>query len=245
MNNIQFSFLLTSLAGLATLIGALSIFLKGNKNKIIARSLFFAAGVMITVSLSDLIPEAYKILSNVYIVKIAIIYILIFIIIGFIFSMGIEKCVTSDNSLYRVGIFSMIAIILHNIPEGIVTFVTTNNNMSLGITLSIAIALHNIPEGISIAIPVYYATKSRFKAIMYTFLSGLSEFCGAIIAYIWLSNIINDKILAFLFSFIAGIMLYISIYELIPTANNYDVKRKCLFILLGVIVMIINIILFN
>ena len=115
----------------------------------------------------------------------------------------------------------MIAIILHNVPEGIATFMTSSNDLKLGITLTIAIALHNIPEGISIAIPIYYATTKKTKAIFYTFISGISELIGAIIAYLFLARYMTDAMMGILFSLIAGIMIHISIYELIPTSKSY------------------------
>lgn len=245
MNNIKIGFILTSIAGLSTLIGALIIFFKGKQEKIIAYSLSFATGVMITVSLLDLIPEAFNMLSNIYSLFPTIIYILIYINIGFIFSMLLDKYLPDNNNkLYRVGIISMLAIILHNIPEGIATFMATNSDISLGISLTIAIALHNIPEGISIAIPIYFSSKSHLKAIVYTLISGLSELLGAVITYFFLSDLINDKIMGFLFSFIAGIMIYISIYELFPTALKYRMKKTYLFLLIGIIFMIINLFLF-
>ena len=146
-----------------------------------------------------------------------------------------------SNNLYRVGIISMLAIIVHNIPEGIATFMATNSSVKLGLSLAIAIALHNIPEGISISIPIYHATKSRGKALLYTFISGISELFGAIITYIFLSNFINNTVLGFLFSIIAGIMIQISIYELIPTSYSYKNKKLfILFITIGVVFMIIN-----
>ena len=91
----------------------------------------------------------------------------------------------------------MIAIILHNVPEGIATFISSSKDISLGISLAIAITLHNIPEGISISIPIYYSTKSKFKALLYTFISGVSEPIGALIAYLFLSKYINDFIIFF------------------------------------------------
>lgn len=241
MNNVVLAFILTTLAGLSTMIGSFLIFFKSNE-KILISSLAFAAGVMISISITDLLPEAFKLLNN-FNLFLRIIYILIFICIGVIISMGIDKNIkiNKGNNLYRVGIISMLAIIIHNIPEGIATFMATNSSVKLGLSLAIAIALHNIPEGISISIPIYHATKSRGKALLYTFISGISELFGAIITYIFLSNFINNTVLGFLFSIIAGIMIQISIYELIPTSYSYKNKKLfILFITTGVVFMIIN-----
>ena len=163
-------FLLTFLASISTLLGGVLIFIKKQKN-IIIYSLAFAAGVMITVSITDLIPEAFNLLTTTYNNFYSILLILIFINIGIILSMIIDRFLPNNDELYRVGIVSMLAIILHNIPEGIITFITSSNDITLGITLTLAIAAHNIPEGITISLPIYYATNNRKKAIFYTFIS--------------------------------------------------------------------------
>lgn len=240
MNNVSFAFILTILAGLSTMLGSIFIFNKKNENIIIA-ALAFASGVMFTVSITDLIPESYNLLINIFPKFPAIIYMLIFVVSGILFSMFIDKYIPTDNSLYRVGVFAMLAIIIHNIPEGIATFMATNTNIMLGISLTIAIALHNIPEGISISIPIYYATNSKFKAIFYTFISAISEPFGALLTYLFLSNYINDRIMGFLFGLIAGIMIHISMYELLPTSKSYNkLSITWLFFILGLIVMLIN-----
>ena len=222
------------------MLGTIFIFKKKNENIIIA-SLAFASGVMFTVSITDLIPESYSMLINIFPKFPAILYVLIFIVSGIILSMIIDKYIPTDNNLYRVGVFTMLAIIVHNIPEGIATFMATNVNVMLGISLTIAIALHNIPEGISISIPIYYATNSKFKAIFYTFISAISEPFGALITYLFLSNYINDRIMGFLFGIIAGIMIHISMYELLPTSKKYNNhKLTYLFFILGVVLMLIN-----
>ena len=222
------------------MLGTIFIFKKKNENMIIA-SLAFASGVMFTVSITDLIPESYSMLINIFPKFPAILYVLIFIVSGIILSMIIDKYIPTDNNLYRVGVFAMLAIVIHNIPEGIATFMATNVNVMLGISLTIAIALHNIPEGISISIPIYYATNSKFKAIFYTFISAIFEPFGALITYLFLSNYINDRIMGFLFGIIAGIMIHISMYELLPTSKKYNnLKITYLFFILGVILMLIN-----
>lgn len=110
----------------------------------------------------------------------------------------------------------------------------------LGISICIAIALHNIPEGISIAIPIYYSTKSKKKAIFYTFIAGLSEPLGAVLTGLFLVNYINDMVLGLLFAFIAGIMIQISSLKLLPTGSDYDKKLSLIFFIVGVIVMLIS-----
>lgn len=238
--NIQ-AFMLTTLAGLSTLLGTLPIFIKNKTNKIIVSSLSFAAGVMITVSITDLIPESLNYINKTFKTIPTLLIIGIFISLGIIISMTIDKYINREGELYKVGIISMIAIILHNIPEGIITYLSSETNIKLGLSLTIAIALHNIPEGISIAVPIYYAKKSRGKAILYTLTSALSEPLGALLAYLFLSKIMNNTIMGIILSIVAGIMIQIALYELIPTSLKYKNKFKTiLFIIIGSIFMLLN-----
>ena len=239
---------LTTIAGLSTLLGTIPIFKKIKKDKIIINSLSFAAGVMITVSLIDLIPESISNIEKTFKIFPTILITGIFTIVGIIISITIDKYINikREGELYKVGLISMIAIILHNIPEGIITYLSSETNIKLGISLTIAIALHNIPEGISIAIPIYYGKKSRGKALYYTLISALSEPLGALLAYLFLKKIMNNIIMGIILSIVAGIMIQISTYELIPTSLKYKNKKETIiFILIGIIFMLINHLIFN
>jgi len=244
LNNVEYSFLISFLAGISTLLGCFLIFFKKTSNKILIGSLAFASGVMITVSLTDLIPSSFELLNKIYFPLFSILLIATFFTVGVIFSMLVDKYLPEEkgkSGLYRVGIFSMIAIILHNVPEGIATFMASTVDRSLGLSLALAISFHNIPEGISISIPIYYATKSKKKAITYTLISGLSEPFGALLAYLFLSPFMNDMIMGCLFSIIAGIMMHIAYYELLPTSLSYKNKKlSILFFLIGATFMLIS-----
>lgn len=243
MNENIFGFILTILAGLSTMIGTILIFIfKKKKDNIILSSLAFAGGVMLSVSIIDLIPEGYNLLKSTFYQLPAIIISLIAFSFGILLSIFVDKCFpTIENKLYKVGIFSMIAIILHNIPEGIATFLATTKEITLGLSIAISIALHNIPEGISISVPIYYATNSKKKAFLYTLISGISEPFGALLAYFFLQPIINDTIMGVIFFIIAGIMTHISCYELIPTSLNYKNKKLSLiFFAIGIIFILFN-----
>lgn len=247
-NSTLYAFILSFLAGISTVIGAFIIFFDKNKNnKMVTVSLSFAAGVMICVSLTDLLPNSFNMILNSNNSFPKLILTLIFLVLGIIISMLIDKYLPSEyenkdnKGLYKIGIISMVAIILHNIPEGIATFITSTNNLSLGITLTLAIALHNIPEGISIAVPIYHSTGNKLKAIMYALLSGMSEVIGSVLAYFFLSPFINDHIMAALYAIIAGIMIHISVYELIPGAYKDSTLKKVLkYFIIGFIVMIVS-----
>lgn len=247
-NSTLYAFILSFLAGISTVIGAFIIFFDKNKNnKIVTVSLSFAAGVMICVSLTDLLPNSFNMILNSNNPFPKLILTLIFLVLGIIISMLIDKYLPSEyenkdnKGLYKIGIISMVAIILHNIPEGIATFITSTNNLTLGITLTLAIALHNIPEGISIAVPIYHSTGNKLKAIMYALLSGMSEVVGSVLAYFFLAPFINDHIMAALYAIIAGIMIHISVYELIPGAYKDSTLTKVLkYFIIGFIIMIIS-----
>lgn len=234
MKNI-YPFIITLMSGLSTIIGYLSIYTKKNKEKIIKNALSLAAGTMTCISIIELIPESILLLKKQYI------YLVISIIIGMTLPLIIEKTTKKTKSLYKIGILSMIAIIIHNIPEGIITYITTISNEKLGITIALAIALHNIPEGISIAIPIYYATNSKNNAFKKVLISALSEPIGAILAT-HLQKHITNKIMGIILSFTAGIMTTISIVVLMPEALKYKEKKKTIvFFIIGILIMYISI----
>lgn len=239
--NIKTSLLIPILAGLSTTLGIIPCFFNfKNKEKLIANVLAFASGVMITISLISLIPEASALLNETYKPFPSLLICAIIIIIGIIISTLIDKKTEQykDNNLYKLGIMAALALMLHNIPEGITTFITSSVNQKLGYKLAIAITLHNIPEGLSIAIPIYYATKSKIQAFKYTFISGFSETFGAIFALMFLKNIITSTILSLILSLTAGIMIDISMYEFLPTAFKYKKdKVTFLYFALGIILM--------
>ena len=239
-----YSFLLTFIAGFSTMIGTILIFFKEKTNRVVVASLSFASGVMLTVSILDLIPEAITLLNYKSIIEILIIT--VFMVLGALLTRKIDKCMpevdnNSKKGLNRVGIISMFAIIMHNIPEGIATFMTTSTNLSLGLSLTIAIALHNIPEGISIAVPIFYSTGNRKKALFYTLVSAISEPFGALLAFLFLKPFMNNLVMGLLMAVIAGIMSYISFFELLPKSLSYKNKSlSYIFFVIGIIFMAIN-----
>jgi ZIP family zinc transporter len=149
------------------------------------------------------------------------------------------------RKLYRMGLFAAIAIAIHNFPEGIATFVGALKDTRVGIAIGIAIAIHNIPEGIAVSIPIYYATGSRKKAFIYSFLSGLAEPLGALIGYAVLMWFFNDIVFGVLFSSVAGIMVFISLDELLPTAREYGHHHLAAYgLVAGMAVMALSLLLF-
>ena len=239
--NYLYAFIMSFLAGLATNIGAIFIF-KKKENNILYKSFSFTIGVMLFVSIVDLIPSSIKLIINRGLTNINItkLFIYIFIIIIIISLINLFKTHSNKNKLYKIGIINMLSIILHNIPEGIATFITSITNIKLGFNIFLSIMLHNIPEGISIALPIYYSTNNKKKAFTYTLISGLSEFIGSLLAYLFLLPIINDSIMAFLYILTAIIMIRISFKEMMPIALKSGYKCFIIYFTLGLLVMLLS-----
>ena len=150
-----------------------------------------------------------------------------------------------NKNLMRMGIFTAIAVALHNFPEGVATFIATLQDPSLGIPIAVAIAIHNIPEGIAVSIPIYYATGSRKKALIYSFLSGLAEPVGAGIGFLVLMPFLTETLFGILFASVAGIMVFISLDQLLPAAREYGEHHLSIYGLVGgMMVMALSLLLF-
>lgn len=160
-------------------------------------------------------------------------------------------CPIHRQKLHRMGLFTALAIAIHNFPEGLATFLAALEDPSVGVAIAIAVALHNIPEGVSVSVPIYYATGNRIKAFWYSVLSGLSEPVGAIVAYVGLrffvgtdSGGVPSEVMGILFGGVAGIMVYISLDELLPTSRAYGKGHDSLFgLLAGMVVMALSLLL--
>lgn len=249
MQNIIIPLILSTLAGLSTLIGAIPIFFKikeKNLNKFISFCLSFSIAIMISISILDLIPTSFFEIVNFYGIGKTLIILLIAFIISYIIITYLSSLVEKESKgidLYKLGILNMIVLILHNLPEGIATFLSSYHSIDLGLRLSVAIMLHNIPEGISIAVPIYYATGSRRKAIKSTLISGLSEPLGAILAYVFLKRFVSELMISIVLIVVAGLMITLSIQEMLPRALKYkENKWIYLGLITGTILVIVNVI---
>ncbi len=263
--NILFALGLTIFAGLATGIGSIMSLLSKKFNpNFLAGSLGFSAGVMIYVSLVEIFVKAKDSLVAVHGLKTGNVYTVIAFFSGIALIALIDKLIPSfenpheirnleeknlnpaDNKkLLRMGLFSALAIAIHNFPEGLATFMGALNDPALGISIAVAIAIHNIPEGIAVSVPIYFATKNRKKAFWLSFLSGLAEPVGALIGYFILRTVFNDSIFGFIFAGVAGIMVYISLDELLPTAEEYGKHHIAIGGLIGgMAVMAVSLLLF-
>lgn len=266
-SNLFLAFGLTLFAGLATGIGSLMAFTsKQFSAKFLSAALGISAGVMIYVSMIEIFPKAKDSLGMVYGDKGG--YWLT--VLAFFVGMGIiaiidnlvpsyenphelrnvncdkKKAKPDEKKLMRMGVFSAIAIGIHNFPEGLATFMAAIKDPTLGISIALAIAIHNIPEGIAVSVPIYYATKSKSKAFIYSFASGLAEPVGAIIGFLLLKTFISEAAFGMVFAAVAGIMVYISLDELLPTAEEYGEHHVAIGgLVFGMIVMAISLVLFS
>ena len=156
-----------------------------------------------------------------------------------------KKTDNSNKKLLRMGMFTALAVGIHNFPEGLATFVAALQEPTIAIPIAVAIAIHNIPEGIAVSVPVYYATGSRKKAFLYSFLSGLSEPIGALVGYLILMPIMSDVVFGIIFAGVAGIMVYISLDELLPSAEEYGEHHLSIYgLVAGMVVMALSLLLF-
>lgn len=265
VGNILFAFGLTVFAGLSTGIGSIMAFFSKKFNpKFLAGSLGFSAGVMIYVSLVEIFVKARDSLEIVYGAKQGYWATVISFFVGIGIIALIDKLVPSfenphelkniegkvidsdnKNKLMRMGMFSALAIGIHNFPEGMATFLGALHDPTMGVSIAVAIAIHNIPEGIAVSVPIYYATKSRKKAFNYSFLSGLAEPIGALIGFFLLKSVFSDATFGLIFASVAGIMVYISLDELLPTAEEYGEHHIAIFgLIAGMIIMAVSLVMF-
>lgn len=253
MNGLTSALILTLIAGSATGIGgALVLFKKKISSNFLAGALGLSAGVMIFISLAELLPEAQAMIAGTgmqhgeafvliaFFVGMGIITLIDFAIPEYenpheasglsldarTAAVGVLEQTGNEKALHRLGLMSALAIAIHNFPEGIATFIGALNDPEMGAGISFAIAIHNIPEGIAVAIPIYYATKSKGKALLYATLSGLSEPIGALLCW-GIAAIFGVELTGgspafpLVLAAVAGIMIYISLDELLPTAEKY------------------------
>lgn len=225
------AFLLSTGAGLATALGSLiALFSKRENRRFLSFALGFAAGVMILVSVADLLPQARVHLLRGMQAQTADGLTLVFLCVGLACAAAIDRAlphrerktpVTGGKAaaLARVGAVTAAAVTLHNLPEGMATFMAGYAGLHVGLPVAVSIALHNIPEGIAVSAPLYYGTGSRAKAFTFSALSGLSEPVGALLAFTVLRPFLSPLLFGVLFAWVAGIMLYLSFAGLIPSAQ--------------------------
>lgn len=265
--NLLLAFGLTLFAGLATGIGSVLAFFTSRTNtKFLSVTLGFSAGVMIYVSMIEIFVKAKTSLVHALGNEMGNWLTVGGFFGGMLLIAGIDKFIPKQGNphelrkvedmegngskgkqtdLLKMGTFTALAIGIHNFPEGIATFTSALQDPKLGIAIAVAIAIHNIPEGIAVSVPVYFATGDRKKAFKLSFLSGLSEPVGALAAYLFLMPFLNEVMFGIIFAAVAGIMVFISLDELLPAAKRYDEAHLSIYGLIGgMAVMALSLLLF-
>ncbi|MEE1099365.1 MAG: zinc transporter ZupT [Alistipes sp.] len=252
LQNLIFPLLLTLGAGLATGIGsAIAFFAPRTNKRLLSFALGISGGVMVYVSFMELIPESLHSLQNVYNEKIGELVTVLSFFAGILIIGIIDRVVPSvenpheahsaeemdqkpnNPKLMRMGVLTALAIAIHNFPEGIATFITAADDITLGVAIAVAVAIHNIPEGVAVSIPIYYATGNRSKAFRWSLLSGLAEPLGALLAWWLLSSIMTPQLSGIILAIVAGIMVYISLDELLPAAREYGEAHTAIYGVVG------------
>ena len=265
MNNVLIAFCFTLVSGLSTSIGSLIAFLtKSTNKKFLSVSLGFSAGVMVYVSMIEIFPEAQSSIASALGERMGSTLTVVAFFAGMFVIAIIDKLIPSEENphelklvedlenksdnnakLLRTGMFTALAIALHNFPEGLATFVSALDDPALALPIVFAIAIHNIPEGISVSIPIYHATGSKKKAFLYSFISGLAEPIGALVGWLILMPFMNETVFGIIFASVAGIMVFISFDELLPAAREYGEHHLSIYGLIsGMMLMAVSLLLF-
>jgi len=264
-SNLLLPLLLTLGAGLATGIGStIAFFAPRTNRRLLAFVLGLSAGVMIYVSFAELLAGAQTTLRTALGLRAGNLYAVLAFFGGMLLIGIIDRMVPSaenpheahaaeemdrrpkDAKLMRMGTMTALAIAIHNFPEGIATFMTAVENTALGVAIAIAVAIHNIPEGIAVAIPIYYATGDRRKAFRLSLLSGLAEPVGALVAWLVLLPFLSPVLMGCVLASVAGIMVFISLDELLPAAHEYGEAHTAIYgVVSGMAVMAASLLLLS
>ncbi len=250
MEDFFFAIILTAIAGLFTSIGSvMGFFFKDPGPKYLTLSMGFSAGVMILISFVELLQAGIESLGffigHVWFFLGFLAMFLIDINVSHKYEFeGFENLKGEKSNgvkMEKTSLLVGLGVFIHNFPEGMATFAGALKDIQLGIMLAIAIAIHNIPEGIAVAVPVYTSTKSGKKAFLWSFLSGVSEPLGALIAGLILFPFLNDVVLGIMLSIVGGFMVFISLDELLPVSRSFGNEHlSILGILIGMFVMALS-----
>lgn len=258
----QLGLLITFLAGMTTVLGGcLTFFIKKDNLKSLSIGLGLSAGVMIFLGLTEVLKDSGELLQKYFPNHWAwfvfvgfFIGVLVAVLIDWLLPDHIEEdlfieqdeCCSDSHRIKRAGLLTAIAISMHNFPEGLSTFFMTTQNVTLGISVALAIAIHNIPAGIAIALPIYHATGKKKLAILYSFLSGISELVGALIGLFLLQTVLPQMAIGFIFASVAGILIYISFDTLLPLSREYGDGHYSIFgVMSGMFLIWLSLLLLN
>ncbi|MDO5652326.1 MAG: zinc transporter ZupT [Moraxella sp.] len=253
VSNVLIAFLITLAAGMMTVLGsALVFFQKTPSPRVLAFGLAFAGGAMVFVSLTEIFNKSIGSFTLANADK-GFSYATFAFLAGLIAVMLMDRLIPNPHAaldvndpkfhdknqayIRRIGLMTAFAITAHNFPEGLATFFATLESPAVGAPLALAIAVHNIPEGISIAAPIYFATQNKGLTVFACLISGLAEPLGAILGYFILMPFMSDMVFGAVFGFIAGVMVFLALDELLPAAKRYSAGHETVYGLVGGMVM--------
>jgi ZIP family zinc transporter len=257
-NNFLLALAVCAAAALSTVIGSLFVvFSKQPNPRLLAFGLAFSGGAMVYVSMVEIFWKAEAGFAELHDPRTAYIYATLAFFAGVLVLVAVDRWMPnphaaitaghgSEEHIKRLGVLAALAITIHNLPEGLATFLATLDNPVVGIPLAAAIAIHNIPEGVSIAIPIYFATGSKQKAVIATVISALAEPAGALIGYAILAPFLTPGMFAVVFGMIAGAMVFLALDELLPTAKRYAQGHETVYgIVTGMAALAASLVLFK
>lgn len=240
MSDLASAFLLTFIAAMATAIGGFGVFLpRKNKDFFLTATLAFAGGVMTLISFWEIIPQSYQLQKQgnspalpVLLLSLGVGYLIYYYIF--------EKLHSKQTRLEKISLLIPLIIIIHNIPEGLLTLFASLDNPVFGIKITLAVMLHNIPEGLAVSLPIFYQTGSKTKALLWGLIAGLMEFIGAAVGYFILHPYLNETIYGIIFAIIAGVMITTSLLELLPLSFKLAPRLASVSAATGALVMAIS-----
>jgi ZIP family zinc transporter len=276
MDNFWLALALTAFAGLSTGVGsAIAFFARRTNYRFLSVATGFSAGVMLYVSFVEILPKSAEALAEEAGARAGGWWATVAFFAGILLILLIDRLIpsaenphevraeskfdavhsgaspqevlhTTPEKLHRMGLFTALAIAIHNFPEGLATFLAALEDPALGLAIAVAISLHNIPEGISVSVPIYFATGKRRRAFLYSLLSGVAEPVGALVGYLLLRPFIGPTVMGALFGGVGGIMVYISLDELLPTSRAYGKGHESLYgLLAGMAVMALSLLMMS
>lgn len=260
-HSVVIAFAACGLAALATILGSVVLFrVREPHPRLLAFGLSFAGGAMVYISLVEIFVKSQVAFGHDLPDKTAYALATLAFFSGVLMVVLLDRLLPNPHSgldehdyghdskkhIARVGLMAAIAITAHNFPEGMATFFATLDDPGIGAPLAMAIAIHNIPEGVSIAIPVYFATGSRRKAILACSLSALAEPVGAALGYLVLAPYLSQSVYGWVFGMIAGIMVFLALDELLPAAKRYAKGHETVYgMISGMAALALSLVLFR
>lgn len=260
---VLYGFLLSLFAGLATGVGsAIALLTRSTNRKFISFALGLSAGVMLYISFVEMLADSRVGLTELFGPKQGTTWMAVAMFGGVLLAMIIDRLVpevenphelhsveelndkNNHHRLQRMGMITALAIAVHNFPEGIATFMSGYESLETGLAVALAVAIHNIPEGVAVSVPIFAATGSRRKAFWYSFASGLAEPIGALVGFAVLMPFMSAVTMHIVMATVAGIMIYISLDELLPAAREYGENHIEMYgLIVGMAIMALSLIL--